>query len=259
MTSDPDAVRCTPLESMLVAASQLLADHIVCFAGIGLPSDAAILALKTHAPHLYLMFESGALGARPDYLPLSVADSALGRSAQITVSVPEIFNYWLQPGRVDVGILGAAQVDKFANINSTLIGKDYENPKVRLPGAGGAPEIAAACKDILVIVHQSPRTFVDRVDFVTTVGQLPPPATRQEQGLSGGGPRWIVTDIGVFEPDPLTKELTLTKLHPSATLEEARAQAGWEIAVSPELRRTEPPTAEELGVLRRLYDTRGGD
>jgi len=167
---------------MTVAAARVLRDGAVCFVGIGLPSTAANLARRTHAPDLVLIYEAGAIGAKPTRLPLSIGDGELGETADAVVGVPEIFNYWLQPGRIDVGFLGAAQIDRFANINTTVIGGDYDRPMVRLPGAGGAPEIAASCGEVIVIVRQSPRTFRERVDFVTSVGFGTGPGDRQRLG-----------------------------------------------------------------------------
>lgn len=173
-------------EMMTVAAATSLDDDAVCFVGIGLPSTAANLARRLHAPHLVLIYEAGAVGAKPDRLPLSIGDGILGETADAVVTVPEIFNYWLQPGRIDVGFLGAAQIDKFGNINTTVVG-DYADPKVRLPGAGGAPEIAASAKEVLVIVRQNTRAFVEKVDFVTSVGYGDGPGYRERLGLPGRG------------------------------------------------------------------------
>src|SRR5579859_5907286 len=197
-------------EMMTVAAARALRDGMICFVGIGLPSVAANLARCTHAPGLVLIYESGTIGAKPDVLPLSIGDGVLAQTADAVVSVPEIFNYWLQPGRIDVGFLGAAQIDKFGNINTTVIGGDYGKPKVRLPGAGGAPEIAASCREVIVIVRQSTRSLVERVDFVTSVGHGRGPGDRERLGLTGAGPKKIITDLGVMEPDPGTLEFTLT-------------------------------------------------
>jgi glutaconate CoA-transferase subunit B len=240
---------------MTVAAARALPDGAVCFVGIGLPSTAANLARRTHAPNLVLIYESGPIGAKPSRLPLSIGDGELAVTADAVVSVPEIFNYWLQPGRIDVGFLGAAQIDKFGNINTTVIGGDYRNPKVRLPGAGGAPEIAASCKEVVVIVRQSPRTFVERVDFVTSVGYGAGPGERERLGLSGRGPVKVITDLGVLEPDPASSELTLTQIHEGVEVEQVREATGWELAVADDLKPTEPPTDEELDVLRELLAT----
>ncbi|MEU4481053.1 CoA-transferase [Micromonospora sp. NPDC023966] len=243
---------------MTVAAARQLRDGAACFVGIGLPSTAANLARATHAPTLVLIYESGCLGAKPDRLPLSIGDGILSDTADATVSVPEIFNYWLQPGRIDVGVLGAAQLDRYGNINTTVIGGDYRDPKVRLPGAGGAPEIAASCGEVVVVVRQSLRTFVDRVDFVTSVGYGSGPGDRERLGLCGGGPRLVITDLGVLEPDPATCELTLTRLHPGVTVDQGRAATGWRLAVASSVTTSEPPTEHELTVLRALEATKRG-
>jgi len=245
-------------EMMSVAAARTLRDGAVCFVGIGLPSTAANLARRTHAPRLVLIYESGTIGAKPGHLPLSIGDGVLAETADSVVSVPEIFNYWLQPGRIDVGFLGAAQLDRFANINTTVIGGDYHDPTVRLPGAGGAPEIAASCKEVTVVVRQSPRAFVERVDFVTSLGFGRGPGDRERLGLRGGGPRRVITDLGVLSPDPVTAELTMTALHPGVTVAQAREATGWDLAVADDLLVTEPPTTEELRILRHLEATKGG-
>jgi glutaconate CoA-transferase subunit B len=245
-------------EMMSVAASRVLHDGTVCFVGIGLPSTAANLARVTHAPHLVLIYESGTIGAKPDRLPLSIGDGILAETADSVVSVPEVFNYWLQPGRIDVGFLSAAQLDKFGNINTTVIGGDYRHPKVRLPGAGGAPEIAASCREVIVVVRQNVRTFVERVDFVTSFGYGTGKGDRERLGLTGAGPRMVITDLGILEPDPDTCELTLTHLHPGVDIEKARASTGWELRQAPKVRQTEPPTDDELAVLRRLEATKRG-
>ena len=239
-------------EMMTVAAARSLRDGAACFVGIGLPSTAANLARRLHAPNLVLIYESGPIGAKPDRLPLSIGDGILATTADSVVSVPEIFNYWLQPGRIDVGFLGAAQLDRFGNINTTVIGGDYQHPKVRLPGAGGAPEIAASCREVFVIVRQSRRAFVERVDFVTSVGYGRGPGDRERLGLRGRGPVRVITDLGVLEPDPETCELTLTALHPGVGIDQAREATGWELRVADQLAATEPPTEQELAVLRRL-------
>src|SRR5499425_883240 len=186
-------------EMMTVAAARALKDGMTCFVGIGLPSAASNLARTTHAPNLVLIYESGTIGAKPGRLPLSVGDGVLAETADAVVSVPEIFNYWLQPGRIDVGFLGAAQLDRFGNINTTVIGSSYAEPSVRLPGAGGAPEIAAACKEVAVVLRQSRRSFVERVDFVTSVGYGIGRGDRERLGLTGAGPRKVITDLGVLE------------------------------------------------------------
>jgi glutaconate CoA-transferase, subunit B len=241
-------------EMMTVAAARVLRPGTSCFVGIGLPSTAANLARALHAPDLALVYESGCLGARPDRLPLSIGDGILADTATSVITVPEVFNYWLQPGRIDVGFLAAAQLDRFANINTTVIG-DYATPKVRLPGAGGAPEIAASCRQGVIVVRQNPRTFVQQLDFVTSVGFGSGAGDRERLGLRGRGPRTVITDIGQLEPDSETCELTLTALHPGATVEQAREATGWKLAVAPELSRTDEPTRDELRVLRQLTAT----
>ncbi|MFE9748602.1 CoA-transferase subunit beta [Saccharothrix saharensis] len=237
---------------MTVAAARALRDGAVCFVGIGLPSTAANLARRTHAPDLVLVYESGTIGAKPDRLPLSIGDGVLADTAVSVVGVPEIFNYWLQPGRIDVGFLGAAQLDRFGNINTTVIGGDYRHPGVRLPGAGGAPEIAASCREVVVVVRQTKRSFVARVDFVTSFGFGSGPGEREELGLTGAGPRLVITDLGVLRPDPDTRELVLTALHPGVDLATARERTGWDLRVADDLDRSEPPTDDELAVLRAL-------
>lgn len=238
-------------EIMTVTAARSLTGDAACFVGIGLPSTAANLARRTHAPDLWLIYESGTLGAKPDTLPLSIGDGILADTADTVVSVPEVFNYWLQPGRIDVGFLGAAQLDRYGNINTTVIG-DYANPKVRLPGAGGAPEIAASCREVIVIVRQSRRTFVESVDFTTSVGFGNGPGDRQRLGLRGAGPVRVITDLGVLEPDPATQELTLVSVHPGVSADDVRAATGWDLAVAPELATTPPPSEAELTALRAL-------
>jgi len=227
----------SPDELMTVAAARELTDRTVCFVGIGLPSTAANLARLTHAPRTVLVYESGTIGSKPATLPLSIGDGELAETADAVVSVPEIFNYWLQGGRIDVGFLGAAQIDRQGNLNSTVIG-DYDGPKVRLPGGGGAPEIAAMAKRVIVIVRQSQRTFVERVDFRSSV--------------PGRGELDVITDLGVLRPDPDGGELLMRRLHPGVSLDQAREATGWELRAAPDLDETDPPSDEELRVLRRL-------
>jgi glutaconate CoA-transferase, subunit B len=236
-------------EMMSVAAARALDGVNACFVGIGLPSTGANLARRTSNPDLVLVYEAGAIGAKPPRLPLSIGDGMLGETADAVVGVPEIFNYWVQSGRIDVGFLGAAQIDRFANINTTAIG-DYDNPKVRLPGAGGAPEIAASCGEVIVIVRQSPRAFVEKVDFITSVGHGSGPGDREKLGLIGKGPTKVITDLGILEPGDGC-ELVLTHVHPGVTAEQAREATGWDLQVA-DLQTTEPPTSEELNELREL-------
>ena len=239
-------------EMMTVAASRALRDGMTCFVGIGLPSAAANLARVTHAPGLVLVYESGTIGAKPTELPLSIGDGILAETADAVVSVPEIFNYWLQPGRIDAGFLSAAQIDKFGNINTTLIGENYETPRVRLPGSGGAPEIAASCREVIVVVRQSRRSFVERVDFVTSVGYGSGPGDRERLGLTGAGPKKIITDLGVLEPDPATLEFTLTGLFPGVSVAAAKERTGWDLAIGVDPEIIVAPTAAELDALRNL-------
>jgi glutaconate CoA-transferase subunit B len=238
-------------EMMTIAASRVLHDAMTCFVGIGLPSTAANLARRTHAPGVVLVYESGTIGAKPLRLPLSIGDGELAETADAVVSVPEIFNYWLQGGRIDIGFLSAAQIDRYANLNSTVIGP-YEKPTVRLPGAGGAPEIAASCKEIVVVMRQRSRTFVGELDFITSVGHGSGPDDRRRLGLTGKGPTLVITDLGLLRPDPETAELVLTHLHPGVKVEQVREATSWRLKVAGELEETAPPQEAELSVLREL-------
>ena len=243
-----------PDEMMTVAASRRLIDGMSVFVGIGLPSVAANLARATHAPKLTLIYESGPIGAKPSRLPLSIGDGELSSTADAVVSIPEMFNYWLQPGRIDLGYLGAAQIDQMANLNTTVIGSSYSQPKVRLPGAGGAPEIASFCKEVTVVLRHARRSFVDKVDFVTTLGFGTDITDRVRLGLSGAGPRTVITDLGILEPSG-HGELTLVATHPGVTVDAVKEQTGWDLKVAPKVVVSEPPSHEELEVLRTLTDT----
>jgi glutaconate CoA-transferase, subunit B len=259
VSADPAGVNdltYTADEMMTVTAARTLRDGMTCFVGIGLPSAAANLARATHAPGLVLIYESGTIGAKPAELPLSIGDGVLAETADAVVSVPEIFNYWLQPGRIDVGFLGAAQIDKFGNINTTVIGGNYSHPSVRLPGAGGAPEIAASCREVIVVVRQTVRSFVDQVDFVTSVGYGSGPGDRERLGLTGAGPKKIITDLGVLEPDPDTLEFTVTGLFPGVSAAAAKERTGWDLALAAEPEVLAGPSPAELDALRSLQ-TRG--
>jgi glutaconate CoA-transferase subunit B len=227
-------------EIQTIVAARRLADTRTVF-----------LARMVHNPQLVLIYESGTIGAKPFHIPLSIGDGELAETADAVVSVPEMFNYWIGAGRVDVAFLGAAQVDRFANLNSTVIG-DYDHPRTRLPVAGGAPEIASSCGEVVVVAPHSKRTFVERLDFVTTVGFGDGPGARERLGLRGHGPTAVITDLGVLEPDPQSKELTLTQLHEGVTVEQAREATGWELAVAPEPAVTLPPSERELEALREL-------
>jgi glutaconate CoA-transferase, subunit B len=238
-------------EIMTIAAARLLKNGAVCFVGIGLPSTAANLARLTHAPDIVLIYESGPIGAKPPVLPLSIGDGNLAETADTVVSTPEIFRYWLQGGRVDVGFLGAAQIDRFANINTTVIG-DYRKPATRLPGAGGAPEIASCAGEVVLVLKQSARAFVKKLDFVTSVGHLDGGDARQRLRLPGKGPVAVVTDLCLMRPDPVTKELTVTQLHPDINRDQVAKATGWEIRFAPQLSETPAPTSIELQTLREL-------
>jgi glutaconate CoA-transferase subunit B len=241
----------SPEEMMVVAASRFLEPDDVVFIGIGLPSKAANLARMTHAPELSMIYESGTLDTKPTVLPLSIGDPELSRTAKAVVSVPEMFNYWLQGGWIRTGFLGAAQIDRFANLNSTVIG-DYRKPKVRLPGAGGAPEIASFCHRTLVLLRQNPRTFVEKLDFMTTVGMLDGGMSRQDLNVPGHGPQAVITDLGILEPDTESGELVLTHIHPGVKAEAAIEASSWPLKVAEEPMRTEEPSEKDLEILRAL-------
>ena len=238
-------------EMMTIAAARRVRNGATLFVGIGLPSAAANLARLTHAPDTVLIYESGTIGTKPNVLPLSIGDGELAETADAVVSVPEMFAYWLQGGRIDLGFLGAAQIDRFANINTTVIG-DYHKPSTRLPGAGGAPEIAASCKEVLITLRQNKRAFVKKLDFVTSAGHLDGGDSRSKLRLPGKGPVAVITDLGILTPDPDTKELTLTSVHPGVSPDAVVAATGWPLKVAASLETTAPPTAEELRVLRDL-------
>jgi glutaconate CoA-transferase subunit B len=251
--SDRSAATVSADDVMIVNAARGLRNGMTCFVGIGLPSTAANLARRLHAPDCVLIYESGCIGSKPTRLPLSIGDGELAETADAVVSVPEIFAYWLQAGRIDVGFLGAAQLDRYGNINSTVIGP-YDEPRTRLPGAGGAPEIAASAGEVIVIIRQNARAFVEHCDFVTSVGFGAGPGDRERLGLRGRGPQVVITDLGILRPDPTSCELVLTELHPGRTPEEAVAATGWPLKVAGDLVETEPPTAEELEALTALQE-----
>jgi glutaconate CoA-transferase subunit B len=242
----------TPAEMMTIAAARLLWPGCVCFVGIGVPSAAANLARLTHAPDMVLIYESGGIGSGPAVLPLSIGDGELAETATAVVSLPEIFSYWLQAGRIDVGFLGAAQIDRFGNLNTTVIG-GYGKPKTRLPGAGGAPEIALHAKQIFVVLKQSPRSFVAKLDFCTSAGFLSGHGERARRALPGAGPQTVITDLGVLKPAIGSQELTLVARYENVSVDRVRAATGWPLAVADTLVVVAPPTAEELRVLRDLH------
>jgi glutaconate CoA-transferase, subunit B len=238
-------------EIMTVTAARELRNGAVCFVGIGLPSAACNLARMTHAPDLVLIYESGTVGTRPAVLPLSIGDGELAETATCVVPLPEIFAHYLQRGRVDVGFLGAAQIDRFGNLNSTVIG-DYAHPTVRLPGGGGAPEIATYAREVLVIMKQTPRSFVPRLDFRTSCGYLDGHGARAASGAPGAGPRAVITDFGILRPNPGTEELELVGLYPGVSVEAARAATGWPLRVAGRLATLAAPEPAALAALREL-------
>lgn len=242
----------TTNEMMTIAAARALTNEDVCFVGIGNPSAACNLARLTHAPGITLIYESGTIATKPEALPLSIGDGELCSTALATVPVAEMFTYWLQGGRISVGFLGGAQLDRFGNINSTVIG-NYATPKTRLPGGGGAPEIASACHQVFVIMAQSRRTFVPKVDFVTSFGHGDGGDHRRRLGITTKGPTLIVTDLCVMRPDAETKELTVVSLHPGITHEQVTENTGWPIRFAAEVSETPAPTSGELTVLRDLH------
>ena len=241
----------TSAEMMAIAAARPLRNEDVCFVGVGLPSTACNLARLTHAPRIKLVYESGTLETRPTVLPLSIGDGELCDTALATVPVLEMFRYWLQGGRISVGFLGGAQVDRFGNLNSTVIGP-YDRPQVRLPGAGGAPEVAASSQKVFIIMKQSSRTFVDELDFLTSMGHGRTGTERKALGFKTAGPALLLSDLCIMEPDPVTNEFTVTSLHQGVTPEQVQQNTGWKLRFAASVQETPPPTALELEVLRDL-------
>ena len=241
----------TPNEMMTIAASRALKNSDVCFVGIGAPSAACNVARLTHAPDITLIYESGTIGTAPDVLPLSIGDGELCETAVTTVPVPEMFRYWLQGGRVTIGFLGAAQLDRFGNINTTVIG-DYQHPKTRLPGGGGAPEIATSAQEIYITMAQSKRAMVEKIDFVTSFGHGDGGDHRQRLGFTTKGPTLLITDLAVWRPDPVTKEFTVVSLHPGVTREQVQETCGWTVRFANDLQTTPAPSDLELSTLRDL-------
>jgi glutaconate CoA-transferase, subunit B len=242
----------TPTEMMTIAASRALKSSDVCFVGIGMPSAACNLARLTHAPDITLIYESGTIGTKPSILPLSIGDGELCDTALCTVSVPEMFRYWLQGGRITVGFLGGAQIDRFANLNTTVVGS-YDKPKVRLPGGGGAPEIAISCGEIFIIMTHGRRGFVDKLDFVTSIGHGEGGDHRARLGVATKGPTKLITDLCVFEPDPETKEMIVVSIHPGVTREEIDGNTGWKVKYARDVAETPAPNAHELATLREIH------
>jgi len=241
----------TATEMMTVAAARALKSSDVCFVGIDLPSAACNLARLTHAPGIKLIYESGTIETKPNVLPLSIGDGELCETALTTVSVPEMFRYWLMGGRITVGFLGGAQIDKFANLNTTVVGR-YAKPKVRLPGGGGAPEIAISCGEIFIIMAQGKRSFVDKLDFVTSIGHVSGGDSRKKLGVATKGPTKLITDLCLFEPAPETKEMTVVSIHPGVTREQIQENTGWQVKFAANVAETPAPTKKELEVLRDL-------
>jgi glutaconate CoA-transferase subunit B len=227
----------TPEEIMTIVAARQFRNRVTCFVGVGTPSVAACLARSLSAPDMVLMYESGTIGPKPTVSPLSIADGELAETADFIATVPEFFSYWLQGGRIEMTFLGTAQIDRFGNLNTTVTG-DYSRPKVRLPGAGGAPEVASSSKEVFVITKQTRRAFVEKLDFVTTVG--------------GRNLKAVITDLGVLKPDAETGELVLVACHPRVSLEEVRAATAWPLRVAAALEESVPPTTSELAALRDL-------
>jgi glutaconate CoA-transferase, subunit B len=242
-------------ELMTINAARLLRDGDVVFVGVGLPNLACNLARRTHAPNLVMIYEAGVIGAKPARLPLSIGDPTLVSGSLAVCSMYDVFAFYLQRGNVDVGFLGGAQIDRFGNINATVIG-DYRHPKVRLPGSGGSMEIAAWANRCYIITPHQKRRFPERVDFRTSAGFLAGRAEREAARLHGGGPQAVVTNLGILEPDS-GGELVLTALHPGANVEQARENTGWKLKAAPHLRVTEAPTEQELHILRMELDPQG--
>ena len=245
----------TSSELMCINAARLLRDGDVVFVGVGLPNLACNLARRTHAPNLQMIYEAGVIGSRPARLPLSIGDPTLVSGASSVCSMYDIFSLYLQRGNVDVGFLGGAQIDRFANINATVIG-DYAHPKVRLPGSGGSQEMAAWANRCYIITPHQKRRFPEKVDYCTSAGFLSGRASREATGVRGGGPLGVVTNLGMLEPDE-TGELTLTALHPNCTVEQVKENTGWPIKIAANLRISEPVGEFELNLLRNELDPEG--
>ena len=241
----------TPDEMMTIAAARNLRNDDVCFVGIGAPSAACNVARLMHAPDITLIYESGTIGTAPKVLPLSIGDGELCETATTTVSVPEMFRYWLQGGRITVGFLGAAQLDRFGNINTTVIG-DYATPKVRLPGGGGAPEIAAASNEVYITMKQSKRGFVEKIDFFTSFGHGDGGEHRTRLGIRTKGPTLLVTDKAIWKPDPETKEFVVTSMYPGVARSDMQETVSWPVRYAKTVEETPAPNNDELTVLRDL-------
>jgi glutaconate CoA-transferase, subunit B len=256
VNTSPETPPYSKNEIMIAASARQLAEERNCFVGIGLPNIVCNLAQRTVSPELQLVYESGVFGARPERLPLSIGDPTLATGATAITSMFELFAFYLQAGLIDVAFLGAAQIDRFGNINTTVIG-EYEKPKVRLPGSGGACEIAINARQVMVIMRQGRRSFVDRIHFRTSPGHSGDPGRDRSRGWWGSGPTSVVTDLGTYLFDESTGEMTLTTLHPGVTLDDVRENMGWDPKVSDDLGATMPPTEEELRLMREELDPLG--
>jgi len=246
----------SPAELMIINSARLLNDGDVVFVGVGQPNLACNLAKRTHAPNLVMIYEAGVIGAEPARLPLSIGDPTLVTGAVSIVSMYDIFALYLQRGNIDVGFMGGAQIDRFGNINATMIGSEYLQPKTRLPGSGGAQEIAAWANRCYIMTPHQKRRFPEKVDFLTSAGFLSGRRERNEAGLRGGGVVAVVTDIGILEPDP-SGELILTTLHPGRAAHEAIENTGWNLAVAPKVKTSAVVTSQELTILREELDPAG--
>jgi glutaconate CoA-transferase subunit B len=246
---------CTASELMIINSARLLKNGDTVLVGVGLPNLACNLARRTHAPQLIMIYEAGVIGSQPQRLPLSIGDPCLVSGSQLVCSMYDLFTLYLQRGNVDVGFLGGAQIDRFGNINATVIG-DYAHPKVRLPGSGGSMEIAAWARRCYIMTPHQARRFPEKVDFRTSTGFLSNRAERQASGVCGGGPQAVVTDLGILEPDS-SGEMILTALHPDVAVEKVRANTGWDLKLAPRLNVTLPPSVEELHILRHELDPEG--
>jgi glutaconate CoA-transferase subunit B len=247
----------SPSEIMITCSARALVGERVVFVGVGLPNIACNLARHTVAPELELVYESGVYGSRPTRLPLSIGDPTLVSGATLVCPMPDLFMYYLQGGRIEVAFLGAAQIDRFGNINTTIIG-DYHRPKVRLPGSGGACEIAIHAQKVFIIMRLSKRAFVENIHFFTSAGHLKgKPGERAALGMPGAGPQLVVTDKAIFRFDKHTGEMLLSSIHPGITIDEVRAEVGWPLRIAPDVRTTEPPTSDELSLIREELDPGG--
>ena len=246
----------TPHEMMVVTASRELADHDVVFVGIGLPNMACNLARLTHAPNLVMVYESGVIGSRPARLPLSIGDPTLVAGSLMVCGMADVFHMLLQGGRIEVGFLGGAQVDRFGNINTTVVG-DYSQPRVRLPGSGGAPEIAIHAKRTLVIARLDRRAFPEQVDFITSPGHRMRGRSRGELGMPGSGPVRVITDLGTLAANPETGELELESIYPGVSVDDVRSRIGWDLVVRDPVKTTNPPREYDLRLLRDVVDPNG--